>query len=69
MNSSAKGWAVAEQQLDLSNKMLGGKDSFDYEKRRRKLADVYVYETDSKEEKKSVIAQLIFFADREVWGE
>jgi len=69
MKASAKGWAVAEQQVDLSHKMLGGKDRFDFEERKRKLADAYINDADSKKEKKSVVAQIMFFADRELWHE
>ena len=69
MKASAKGWAVAEQQVDLSNKIIGGKDEFDFDERKRKLADTYIKESDSKEEKKSVVAQIMFFADREICHE
>lgn len=69
MKPSVKGWTVSEQQVDLSNKILGGKQKFDFEQRKRDLAYVYKREADSKEEKKSVIAQIMFFADREICHE
>jgi len=68
MNSSAKGWAVAAQQEELKLKMHTDKD-LSFEQRKRDLAYVYKTEADSKEEKKSVIAQIMFFADREICHE
>jgi len=68
MNSSAKGWAVAAQQEELKIKMHADKAP-DFEQRKRDLAYVYKREADSKEEKKSVIAQIMFFADREICHE
>jgi hypothetical protein len=68
MNSSAKGWAVAAQQEELKLKMHTDKD-LSFEQRKRDLAYVYKREADSKEEKKSVIAQIMFFADREICHE
>lgn len=68
MKPSVKGWAVAAQQEDLKLKMH--RDSgFDFEQRKRQLAYTYRDETSSKEEKKSVVAQIMFFADRELCHE
>lgn len=68
MKPSVKGWAVAAQQEELKLKMHTDKD-LSFEQRKRDLAYVYKREADSKEEKKSVIAQIMFFADREICHE
>ena len=66
MKPSVKGWAVAAQQDNLKEKMHGRDYDPTYTDRRESMAAVYVNKADSKEEKKSVIGELMFFADREL---
>lgn len=68
MKPSVKGWVIAQQQDDLKVKMHPNRE-FDWHGRKRKLANTYREDADSEAAKKSVVAQIMFFADKELCHE
>jgi hypothetical protein len=69
MIPTVQGWRIAKQQTELKGKVLEfrNEEPYHFNERCQALGEKYCTEDLNREEKKSLIAQMMFFADRELY--